>query len=60
MAAWCKDWNLKLNEEKARAVYFSHRIRPPESLLALNGQNIPISTLSTMFSDTENMFGILI
>jgi hypothetical protein len=41
IVAWCKHWNMKINEEKSRAVYFSHRIRPPESLLTLNGQNIP-------------------
>jgi hypothetical protein len=38
MVAWCKHWNIK---EKTQAVYFSRRIRPPESLLTLNGQNIP-------------------
>jgi hypothetical protein len=41
MAAWCKHWSIKINEEKTRAFYFSHWIRPPESLLTLNGQNIP-------------------
>jgi hypothetical protein len=29
-----------VNEEKAQAIYFSHWIRPCESLLALNGWNI--------------------
>jgi hypothetical protein len=33
--------NIKINEYKAQAIYFSHRIRQPESLLTLNGQNIP-------------------
>jgi hypothetical protein len=32
---------MKINEDKTRAIYFSHRIRPPESLLTLNGWNIP-------------------
>jgi hypothetical protein len=41
MTAWCKQWNMKINEEKTRTVYFSHRIRPPKSLLTLNGHNIP-------------------
>jgi hypothetical protein len=27
---WCKRWNMKMNE-KTRAVYFSHRPRPPEA-----------------------------
>jgi hypothetical protein len=41
MAAWFERWNIKLNEDKTRAIYFSHRIRTPESLLTLNGRNIP-------------------
>jgi hypothetical protein len=24
MVAWCKHWSIKINEEKTRAVYFSH------------------------------------
>jgi hypothetical protein len=30
-----------VTEEEAQAIYFSHKIRPPESLLTINGQNIP-------------------
>jgi hypothetical protein len=41
MAAWCERWNIKINEEKTRAIYFSHQRRPPDSLLTLNGRNIP-------------------
>jgi hypothetical protein len=41
MAAWCERWNIKINEDKTRAIYFSHRIRPPGSPLTLNGRNIP-------------------
>jgi hypothetical protein len=41
MATWCKRWNIKINEDKTRAIYFNHRNRPPDSLLASNGQNIP-------------------
>jgi hypothetical protein len=41
MAAWSERWNIKINVDKARAIYFSHRIRPPESLLTMNGRNIP-------------------
>jgi hypothetical protein len=41
MAEWSKRWNIKINEDKMQAIYFSHRIRPPESLLTINGQNIP-------------------
>jgi hypothetical protein len=41
MVAWCERWNIKINEDKTRAIYFSHRKAPPESLLTLNGRNIP-------------------
>jgi hypothetical protein len=40
MVVWCKCWNIEVNEEKNREIYFSHRIRLPESLLTLNGRNI--------------------
>jgi hypothetical protein len=40
MAAWCGRWNINMNEDKTRAIYFFHRIRPPESLPTLNGRNI--------------------
>jgi hypothetical protein len=39
MAEWSKHCNIKNNEDKTQAIYFSHRIR--ESLLTINGQNIP-------------------
>jgi hypothetical protein len=38
---WCERWNIKINEEKTRALYFSHRLRHPEVHLTLNGWNIP-------------------
>jgi hypothetical protein len=41
IAAWCERWNIKINEDKTRAIYFTHRIRPTEPLLILNGRNIP-------------------
>jgi hypothetical protein len=37
----CECWNIKTNEDKAQAVYFSHRRRLPEAHLTLNGWNIP-------------------
>jgi hypothetical protein len=37
----CESWNIKLNEDKTQAIYFSHRLRPPEFHLTLNGRNIP-------------------
>jgi hypothetical protein len=40
MAEWSK--NIKVNEDKTQAIYyFSHQIRPPESLLTLIGWNFP-------------------
>jgi hypothetical protein len=41
MVAWCERWNIKINEEKIRVIYFTHRNRPPDSPLTFNGQNIP-------------------
>jgi hypothetical protein len=41
MVAWCECWNMKINEDKTQAIYFSHRNRLPDSLLMLNGWNIP-------------------
>jgi hypothetical protein len=37
---WSKRWNIKISKDKTQAIYFSHRIRPSESLLTLNGRNI--------------------
>jgi hypothetical protein len=42
MSAWCERWNIKMNDDKTQAIYFSHQRRPHESLLALNGRNIPL------------------
>jgi hypothetical protein len=41
MAASCKHWNIKINEDKTRAIYFTRRNRPSDSVLTLNGRNIP-------------------
>jgi hypothetical protein len=41
LSAWCEGWNTKINEDKTQAIYFSHQRRPPDSLLTLNGRNIP-------------------
>jgi hypothetical protein len=32
---------MKLNDDKTQPIHFSHRLRPPEAHLILNGQNIP-------------------
>jgi hypothetical protein len=41
VAAWCERWNIKINEDKTRAIYFSHRTRPPDFLLTFNRSDIP-------------------
>jgi hypothetical protein len=28
---WCERWNIRINEDKTQAIYFSHRLRPPET-----------------------------
>jgi hypothetical protein len=52
MAAWYESWNIKINEGKTLAIYFSHRIRPPDSLLAFNGLDIP-------FVNSVKYFGVI-
>jgi hypothetical protein len=32
---------IKINEDKTQIIYFSHRHRPPDAHLTLNGRNIP-------------------
>jgi hypothetical protein len=27
---WGELWSMNINEDKIRAIYFSHRVRPPE------------------------------
>jgi hypothetical protein len=39
MSEWFKLCNMKINEDGTQNIYISHRIRPPESLLTLNGRN---------------------
>jgi hypothetical protein len=37
---WCKRWNIKISKGIIRVFCFSHRHRPPEVHLTLNGRNI--------------------
>jgi hypothetical protein len=39
---WCECWNIKINEDKAQAVYFFHRLRPSEVHLTLNDWETPL------------------
>jgi hypothetical protein len=52
MVAWCKRWNIKINEAKTRAIYFSHQRAPPQPLLTLNEWNIP-------FVNNVKYFGVI-
>jgi hypothetical protein len=40
VGSWCQRWNIKMNEGKTQAIYFSRRRRMPEDELQLNGRNI--------------------
>jgi hypothetical protein len=31
MEAWCERWNIKINEDKTRGIYFSRSRRPPHT-----------------------------
>jgi hypothetical protein len=40
MVEWSKRWNIRIKEDKTQAIYFSHKIRLPETFLTIHGQNI--------------------
>jgi hypothetical protein len=50
---WYERWNIRINEDKAQTIYFSHKFTPPEAHLTLNGRNIPfvnhVKYLRTIF-----------
>jgi hypothetical protein len=56
MVAWCECWNIKINEDKTREIYFSYKRAPPESRLKFNGWNIPfvnnVKYLGVIFDKT--------
>jgi hypothetical protein len=41
MGRWCECWNIKISEDKTRAIYLSHRRRPVKAYFTSRGQNIP-------------------
>jgi hypothetical protein len=41
VGSWCQHWNIKNNEGKTQAIFFSRRRRMPEDALQLNGRNVP-------------------
>jgi hypothetical protein len=50
---WCERWNIKTNEDKTQAIFFSHRLRPLEAHLTLNGRNSP-------FHNYEKYRGVIV
>jgi hypothetical protein len=40
---WCERWNIKINEAKTQAIYFSRRLIVPEDVL----QDIPFVNNAT-------------
>jgi hypothetical protein len=40
MEAWCESWNIKINEDKNQAIYFSHRRGLVGTHLTLKGRKI--------------------
>jgi hypothetical protein len=41
VGSWFQRWNIRINEGKTKAIYFSKRRRMPGDDLQLNGRNIP-------------------
>jgi hypothetical protein len=39
--SWCEHWNIKINEGKPQAIYFSTRLRVHNDVLQLIEQDIP-------------------
>jgi hypothetical protein len=40
MEEWCEKWNIKMDEDKTQAVYFSKILKRVEAYLTLNGRAI--------------------
>jgi hypothetical protein len=47
---WYERWNIKFNEDKTQAIYFSHRLGPPEVYLTMNRRNIPCQSCKIQLS----------
>jgi hypothetical protein len=43
MESWCESSNMKIDEDKIQAIYFSHRRIPVEAHFTLKGGNIAFS-----------------
>jgi hypothetical protein len=51
--SWYECWNIKINEDKTQAIYFSHQHATVEVYLMLKGQQVPfishVKYLSVIF-----------
>jgi hypothetical protein len=50
--SWCERWNIKINEGKTQAIYFSRRLRVPVDVLQLKGRDIAFVNNVTCFGVT--------
>jgi hypothetical protein len=41
METWYERWNIKVNENKTEAIYFSPTLRPAEACFMLNARKAP-------------------
>jgi hypothetical protein len=41
MESWSDRWNIKIDEAKTQAIYFSHQWKPIEFRITLNGRKFP-------------------
>jgi hypothetical protein len=46
-------WNIKIDEDKSRGIYFSRSRRPPDPHLTLNGRDIQLVHSVKYLSDLE-------
>jgi len=49
MEAWCDRWNIKINEDKRKAIYFSSGNELAECHLTLKGQRNHVKYLGVIF-----------
>jgi hypothetical protein len=61
VAPFCKRWNIKIKEEKTRAINISHRIIPPESFLTLSGRSFPsVNSISCLVAFDKEYVEIML
>jgi hypothetical protein len=45
VGSWCEHWNIRINEDKTQAIYFSRGNRPSETSPILKVRNIPFESI---------------